>query len=64
MVPHPYRGKLPRNEPTLAALTALRLAELRGVPLQTIADITAQNAFRLLGLSNVSPPNESPHVNL
>jgi TatD DNase family protein len=64
MVPHPYRGKLPRNEPTLAALTAFRLAELRGVPLQTIADITAQNAFRLLGLSNVSPPNESPHVNL
>jgi len=50
MIPHPYRGKLPRNEPTLAALTALRLAELRGVPLRTIAETTAQNAFRLLGL--------------
>ena len=46
MIPHPYRGKLPRNEPTLAALTALRLAELRNVPLQTIAETTAQNAVR------------------
>jgi len=48
MIPHPYRGKLPHNEPTLAALTALRLAELRDVSLQTIAETTAQNAFRLL----------------
>ena len=48
MIPHPYRGKLPRNEPTLAALTALRLAELREMPLQTIAETTAQNALRLL----------------
>jgi len=47
MIPHPHRGKLPRNEPTLAALTALRLAELRGVPLRTIAETTAENAFRL-----------------
>ena len=48
MIPHPYRGKLPRNEPTLAALTALRLAELRGVPVRQIAETTSQNAFRLL----------------
>ena len=50
MVPHPYRGKLPRNEPALAALTALRLAELREVSLRTIAETTSQNAFRLLGI--------------
>jgi len=48
MTPHPLRGKLPRNEPTLAALTVLRLAELRNVPVQTIADTATQNAFRLL----------------
>ena len=48
MVPHPFRGKLPRNEPTLAVLTALRLADLRNVPLQTIAETTTQNAFRLI----------------
>jgi len=46
MIPHPYRGKLPRNEPTLAALTALRLAELRNISLQTITETTAQNAVR------------------
>ena len=46
MIPHPYRGKLPHNEPTLAALTALRLSELRNVSLQTIAETTAQNAVR------------------
>jgi TatD DNase family protein len=47
MIPHPLRGKLPRNEPTLAALTALRLAELRNVPAETIAKATTENAFRL-----------------
>jgi len=47
MIPHPLRGKLPRNEPTLAALTALRLAELRNVPVETIAETTTENAFRL-----------------
>jgi len=54
MIPHPYRGKLPRNEPTLATLTALRLAELRGVSLQRIAETTSQNAFQLLRLENRS----------
>ena len=49
MIPHPYRGKLPRNEPTLAALTALRLAELRRESLRTTAETTTQNAHRLLG---------------
>ena len=51
MVPHPLRGKLLHNEPTLAALTALRLAELRDVPLQTIAETTTRNAQRFLNLA-------------
>jgi len=51
MIPHPYRGKLPRNEPTLAAMTALRLAELREDSLRTIADTTAQNAYCLFELT-------------
>ena len=50
MVPHPFRGKLPRNEPTLAALTALRLAELRSGSLETIAETTTHNALRLFRL--------------
>ena len=58
MTPHPYRGKLPRNEPTLAALTALRLAKLREVPLRMIAETTAENALGLFKLdrgANVTP---------
>jgi len=53
MIPHPFRGKLSRNEPTLAALTALRLAELRKDSLQTITETTAQNAYRLFGLTEL-----------
>ena len=47
MIPHPLRGKLSQNEPMLAALTALRLAELRNVPVETIADATTENALSL-----------------
>jgi TatD DNase family protein len=48
MTPHPLRGTLQRNEPSLASLTALRLAELRKVPVTTIAETTAHNARLLL----------------
>ncbi|MDR2441802.1 MAG: TatD family hydrolase [Planctomycetaceae bacterium] len=48
MTPHPFRGKLKRNEPTLAVMVAHRLAELRGTPLKEIAQTTAQNAQQLL----------------
>ncbi|MDR2114752.1 MAG: TatD family hydrolase [Planctomycetaceae bacterium] len=48
MPPHPFRGKLKRNEPTLAVLVAHRLAELRGVTLKEIAETTTQNAKQLL----------------
>ncbi|GHT17820.1 putative metal-dependent hydrolase YabD [Planctomycetales bacterium] len=47
MTPHPYRGKLQRNEPTMAAMVALRLAELRGQSVREIAEITTQNAKRI-----------------
>ena len=50
MIPHPLRGKLPRNEPALATLTALRLADIRDVPLQVVAETTTRNALRLFGL--------------
>ena len=49
MVPHPFRGKLERNEPAFAALTAIRLAELRETAPLSIAEATTQNAFRLFG---------------
>ncbi len=51
MVPHPFRGKLERNEPGLAAFVALRLSELRGVPVERIAAATTQNALRLFRIA-------------
>ena len=50
MVPHPFRGKLRRNEPGLVTAVAVRLAELRGASLKQIATATTQNALRLFHL--------------
>lgn len=47
LAPHPHRGS--RNEPARARLVAERLAELRGMPLQTIARATSENAARVFG---------------
>ncbi len=51
MVPHPYRSKLSRNEPVMAAMVALRLAELRGESVEKIAQVTTENAKRLLRMA-------------
>lgn len=50
LVPHPLRGKQPRNEPAYLVHTAAVLAELRGVPQEELARQTAANARRLFGL--------------
>jgi TatD DNase family protein len=46
--PQGYRGK--RNEPAYLALTAGRVAELRGEPLEEFARRGSENACRLLGI--------------
>jgi TatD DNase family protein len=46
--PQPYRGK--RNEPAYLAVTAARVAELRGEPLEELASRTSENARALLRL--------------
>jgi TatD DNase family protein len=51
LVPHPYRGKIPFNEPVMTAFVARRLAELRHQPLEHIADITTENAKRLFRIT-------------
>src|SRR5205085_6903742 len=48
LAPAPHRGK--RNEPAYVALTAQKLAEVRGEPLERLAQATAENARRLLGI--------------
>lgn len=45
MTPAPHRGE--RNEPSYVALTAARLAELRGATIDAIARATTDNALRL-----------------
>ena len=48
LAPVPHRGK--RNEPAYVALTAARLAELRGLPPAELASATSENARRALRL--------------
>jgi TatD DNase family protein len=51
--PHPHRGR--RNEPAYVALTAARVAELRGVDPDTLAAATTANAARLFRLPDALP---------
>jgi len=46
--PQPYRGK--RNEPAYLSITAARVAELRGEPIEHLAEQTSKNACSLLGI--------------
>ncbi|MBD3297760.1 MAG: YchF/TatD family DNA exonuclease [candidate division Zixibacteria bacterium] len=48
LAPHPHRGK--RNEPAYVAFVGDKLAELRGTPVDEIADVTDENANRLFRL--------------
>jgi TatD DNase family protein len=49
LAPAPYRGR--RNEPALVVRTAAVLAEIRGEPLETVAEQTRQNTRRLFRLA-------------
>ena len=49
LAPHPKRGK--RNEPAYVRYVAEFLAQLRNVPLETLATQTTQNACQLFGLA-------------
>ncbi len=48
LTPHPHRGT--RNEPARVALTAARVAEVRGISAAEVALATTGNARRLFGL--------------
>lgn len=47
--PEPHRGQ--RNEPAYIALTAARVAELRGAAPESLADAMTRNATRLFGIA-------------
>jgi TatD DNase family protein len=48
LTPQPHRSK--RNEPAYVRLVAERIAALRGIPLDDVAEATTANARRLFGL--------------
>lgn len=46
LTPHPFRGRWP-NEPAFVAFVAQKIAELHGLPLETILNTTWQNATKV-----------------
>ncbi len=48
MAPVPFRGK--RNEPMLVQHTAAKIAELRGISVEELVEITYQNGKRIYGI--------------
>ncbi|MCL5999841.1 MAG: TatD family hydrolase [Chloroflexi bacterium] len=49
LAPHPRRGQ--RNEPGLLTLTAQKVAEIRALPMDELAQATSANAYRFFGLT-------------
>ncbi len=49
LTPVPHRGK--RNEPSYVHLTAMKVAEVKGVTLEDVARITTKNAGDLFGIN-------------
>nr|WP_235788416.1 TatD family hydrolase [Salipaludibacillus sp. CUR1] len=49
LAPHPYRGK--RNEPSYVKLVAEKIAELKEVEFEEVANQTTENAKKLFGIS-------------
>jgi TatD DNase family protein len=47
LAPPPHRGK--RNEPAFVVDVARRMAEIKGIPLETLGDATVENFERLFG---------------
>jgi TatD DNase family protein len=54
LAPVPYRGK--KNEPAYVVETARRVAELKGLPLEMLAEATSANAARVYGFAVVVEP--------
>jgi TatD DNase family protein len=48
LAPVPHRGK--RNEPSYVQYTAKKVAEIKKVPFEKVAEITTENALRVFGL--------------
>lgn len=49
LAPHPHRGQ--RNEPAYLRLTAQRIADIKGIPLETVAEATLANSKALFAVT-------------
>ena len=49
LAPIPYRGK--KNEPSYVVETAKKVAELKGVSVEQVAEMTTANAAALFGFT-------------
>lgn len=56
LAPHPHRGR--RNEPAYVKLVAQKVAEIKGVPLEAAARVTADNARELFRLRSARGGDE------
>lgn len=56
LAPVPMRGK--RNDPSLVRHVCIKLAELRGVDTETMAEMTCSNAQRFFGIPEPGTPGE------
>ena len=52
LTPVPFRGK--RNEPSFVRYTAQKVAEIKNVSFETVAEVTTKNALRVYGLGKSS----------
>ena len=57
LTPVPYRGR--RNEPAYVRYVAEQAARARGVPAETVARATVDNARRLFGIANRIEPSQA-----
>jgi len=48
LAPHPRRGQ--RNEPAYVRWVAAKIAALRELPMERVAEVTLENARQLFGL--------------
>jgi TatD DNase family protein len=48
LTPEPHRGK--RNEPSFIINTAKKVAQIKGLPWEEVADVTARNTMNLFGI--------------
>jgi TatD DNase family protein len=52
LTPEPYRGK--RNEPGYVRYTAQKVAEVKKVSFEKVAEVTTKNALNVYHLSSLS----------